>query len=216
MKYTKVLLTCLLSALFVTACGTTKTGENQGKGEKPADRTHEQTEREDKENTLEKEQEDDQKIRLMERNLSYEINSNVKEETAFLRESDNQGFSLYVLPEYELTGEEPQKDILYFKENDSQFMRIELLPSDTSVDEAADTAKAQLESVNSEMKQVEPDQNNKWLQEASIFSAGNKEDKVSVYLIPTKDRLLKLTIFTSAKQQMEDPFLKMGETIEHK
>ena len=210
------MLVCLLAVLFIAACGTAKNSVNQGSGENPAENKHEQNEQPENEHTAEKDKEEEQKIRLMEQNLSYEINGDVKEETAFLRESDNQGFSLYVLPEYELTGEEPQKDILYFKENDSQFMRIELLPSDTSVDEAAEMAKVQLESVSPEVKQAEPGQDDEWLKDAAIYSASNDEDKVSAYLIPKKDWLLKLTIFTSANRQMEDPFLKMAETIASK
>ena len=40
-------------------------------------------------------------------------------------QSDNQNFAITVVAGFELTGEEPNKDLLFNKENDAQSMRIE-------------------------------------------------------------------------------------------
>ncbi|PAK74401.1 hypothetical protein, partial [Micrococcus luteus] len=69
------------------------------------------------------------------------------EETAVLEKSDNQNYSMYVLPSYELTAEEPNKDVLYLTDNDQVFMRIELLPEDTDWEMAEENAKSQLTAV---------------------------------------------------------------------
>ena len=45
--------------------------------------------------------------------ISYSYNGESEEETAIWTKSDNQAFGLYILPTYELTAEEPNKDILY-------------------------------------------------------------------------------------------------------
>lgn len=42
-------------------------------------------------------------------------------------ESDNQPFSLELLDGYSLTAEEPNRDVVYFDENDAAFMRIETI-----------------------------------------------------------------------------------------
>jgi hypothetical protein len=214
MKQAKIALACLLGLLLITACGTANNSSNHAGGKKQTENAYEEPKRD--ENGEAEEQKDDKKVRLMEQNLTYEINGEQKKETAFLRESDNQDFSLHVLPDYELTGEEPRKDVLYFKENDSQFMRIELLPSSTPLNEAAETAREQLEAVSPDVKEVKPSDSDAWLKEALIYQAENGQDQTIALLIPKKEFLLKLTIFTSADHPMEDPFLKMAETIESK
>ncbi|GIN19126.1 hypothetical protein [Siminovitchia fordii] len=235
MKKMKSLFTLLLAVSLLAACGSTKKEQNAGndtvdgqeKTETVGDGKNKQVNAEQENQTpdgqdlTEKELGEDNEengsdnVRLLEQNLTYQMNGQEKEETAFLKESDNQDFSLYVLPGYELTGEEPQKDVLYLKEKDTLFMRIELLPADADLNVEIETAKSQLESVSSEIKNAKPDRY-KWLKGAAGFTADNGNEKVSVFLVPQKDRLLKLTIFTPTKEDMEDPFLTMAGTIEEK
>ena len=73
----------------------------------------------------------DSKTRTAEQPISYTLNGETKKETAQLTKSDNQNFSLYVLPNFELTAEEPYKDLLFLSEDDTNSMRIEILPADT-------------------------------------------------------------------------------------
>lgn len=232
MKKMKLLFIFLLAAAMLSACGTTKKEQNAGSGgsdgkentETADDGTSKQQDDEGKSDDESPDGQDQKenetgsgsdKIRLMEKNLNYQWKGEEKEETAFLKESDNQDYSLYVLPDYELTGEEPRKDVLYLKENDTLFMRIELLPADAELNDEIETAKSQLESVSSDIKEAKP-QGHEWLKDAAGFTADNGNEKVSAYLIPQKDWLLKLTIFTPVKENAEDPFLKMAETIEKK
>ncbi|HBZ10259.1 MAG TPA: hypothetical protein DEO65_10340 [Bacillus bacterium] len=237
MKKMKSLFTFLLAASLLAACGSTKKEQNAGNetvdgkektetvgddknkqenGEQqPENQTSDGQDQTENELGEDKEESESDNVRLLEQNLTYQMNGQEKEETAFLKESDNQDFSLYVLPGYELTGEEPQKDVLYLKENDTLFMRIEILPAETDLNVEIETAKSQLESVSSEIKHAKPDRY-KWLKGAAGFTADNGNEKVSVFLVPQKDRLLKLTIFTPTKEDMEDPFLTMAETIEEK
>lgn len=230
MKKMKCLSIFLLAAIMLTACGTTKKEqngadekENSGAVNQEAGQQEDNGEETEKDTDADEQQKDSDeatdngsdKVRLMEKNLTYQLNGETKEETAFLTESDNQDYSLYILPDYELTGEEPRKDVLYFKDNDTLFMRIELLPKDANLEDEIRTAKSQLESVSSDIKEAKPE-GHEWLNDASAFTADNGEDKVSAYLVPQNDWLLKLTIFTTAKESTEDPFLKMAETIDEK
>ncbi|MBS4217947.1 hypothetical protein KHA96_06375 [Bacillus sp. FJAT-49711] len=231
-KTIKILSACFLAMLLLVACGTTGreeanltngsgAGGNQEKNdapkkeEKAADEIEKEEPEAESDDSVE-EEDTSQKIRLFEMNLTYSINEKTKEDTAFLRSSDNQDYSLYVLPEFELTGEEPNKDVLYLKENDRHFMRIELLPNESNIDEAVQTIKDQLTAVNSNVKQLKAEDSQKWLENAHIFQAENNEERVTAYIINKGDFILKLSIFTKIEDNYIDPFLKMAETIEKK
>ncbi|MFD1705715.1 hypothetical protein ACFSCZ_03000 [Siminovitchia sediminis] len=231
MKKFLLLLIVLLSFTFISACGTTNSNEQEnsnsvleetgnqeetnstsGQDSTGDDSAVENESSAEDSSTADQDQENGN-IRIMEQNLTYKVNGKQFEKTAFLKQSDNQDFSLFVLPEYELTGEEPRKDVLYMKENDTLFMRIELLPKDANIEQETETVKSQLESVSSDIKKTLPDHHD-WLKNASGFTAENDQDRVSAYLIPQGNDLLKLTIFTPSQQQAEDPFLAMAKTIE--
>ncbi|MBW8348735.1 hypothetical protein K0H71_04615 [Bacillus sp. IITD106] len=232
LKTVKIIAACFIAMLLLAACGTGGRDANLTNGngaggsqeennapeteEKNADDPEKENGGTEKDQEQSAEQEDtSQKIRLFEMNITYEVNKEKKEDTAFLQSSDNQGYSLYILPEFELTAEEPNKDILYLKDNDRHFMRIEILPPETNMDDAVATIKEQLTAVNSEVTQLEA-KNAQWLENAQIYQAEKDDDIVTAYLLKKDDLLLKLTVFTTKEQNYLDPFLKMAETIEKK
>ncbi|MBD8005695.1 hypothetical protein [Bacillus norwichensis] len=226
MKKMKFLFISLLAAALLASCGTSKTekdtGDDKEKTETPvAERSSKQKKEEQKTEAVDQTEnesgedakDEPEKVRLLEKNLTFQVDGSPKIETAFFKKSDNQDYSLYVLADYELTGEEPQKDILYLKEEDTLFMRIELLPANANLNDEIETIKTQLKSVSSDIKEAKP-QGHKWLKNATGLTAEDGNERVSTYLIPQKDWLLKLTLFTPANEDAEDPFLKMAETIE--
>ncbi|MBS4207810.1 hypothetical protein [Bacillus sp. FJAT-50079] len=213
-----LLLICsFLSLILLVGCGTAK---NNNPSDTPDPSTEEKEQASGAEEApvndkeADNEEESSEKIRVMEKNISYEINGTSHEDTAFLKESDLQNYSLYVLPEYTLTGEEPGKDVLYLTENDVHFMRIEILPKDVNVEDAIETIKGQLSAVSENVEKITSHGDSDWLSEASIFEANNDEDKVSAYFIPKQDYFVKLTIFSKVNDDYKDPFLKMAETLE--
>ncbi|MDQ0214840.1 hypothetical protein J2S13_001237 [Oikeobacillus pervagus] len=158
---------------------------------------------------------DEQTIRQLEQNLNYTVNDEEKQDTAFLSESDNQKFSMYVLPKYELTAEEPNKDIVFLKDNDRLFMRIELIGKDHDWQQVVQTSKEQLAAVNQKIETVQAPTEG-WLKDAEIYNAKNTEDSVSAYLIPSDKTALKITVFDDINGSQLDAFLKMAETIQAK
>ncbi len=65
-----------------------------------------------------------------------------------LTKSPEQDYSIQVMDGYKLTGEEPGKDALVLTSDDSQFMRIEMLSSKASMDDAAQSVKQTATAVN--------------------------------------------------------------------
>lgn len=181
-----------------TTDGTQETGDNSN-GE-DIEQTDDQSEGEENEETGSSEME-------QEKSLSYQVNGETMEE-----KSDNQNYSMYVLPSYELTAEEPNKDVLYLTDNDQVFMRIELLPEDTDWEMAEENAKSQLTAVSSEVQSAEAS-DDEFLQDAIIYEAASEEDKAAVYLIKNGGQPLKLSIYTKNDADHTDAFIQMAKTI---
>ncbi|UOE56933.1 hypothetical protein LIT38_08305 [Bacillus sp. CMF12] len=215
----KFILMLGLFAAILAGCGTAQ--DDSGNGADPGQNEEETaSEGQDRqEQTEEQESEEegtvgegDSVIRILEQNMTYTIEGEEKEETAFLKHSDNQNYSIYVLPAYELTAEEPNKDVLYLSENDQVFMRIELLPNDADWNMIEENTKAQLEAVSENVQTSEAPSDN-FYKDATVMKAEGNGEKVSAYLVKNEDLSLKLTLFNKEEADHEDAFLQMAKTI---
>jgi hypothetical protein len=215
----KFMLMLGIIAAVMAGCGTTQ--NNPDNGAEP-EKNEEETasERQDGQEQSEKEESSEDGnngdgnsvIRIMEQNMTYSANGGTKEDTAFLKHSDNQNYSIYVLPAYELTAEEPNKDVLFLSENDQVFMRIELLPDDADWDMIEENTKAQLAAV-SENVQTSNAPSDDFYKDALVMRAEGSGEKVSAYLVKNDDLSLKLTLFNKEDADHEDAFLQMAKTI---
>lgn len=209
-KLVKPLALIGISAIFIAGCGS----DDQSKTAEP-EQAHSSQQASAPEKSSEDQQGTEQEqglVRIMEQNLEYAVNGEQKEQTAFLKYNDNQNYSMYVLPDYELTAEEPNKDVLMLSEDDSVFMRIELLPADAEWSLVEENSKAQLAAVGSEVKEIktpeEPFFSNVWAMETKSGT-----DIVTTYLIKNEEQPLKLTMFTKEGADHRDAFIGMAKTI---
>ncbi|RFU71042.1 hypothetical protein D0469_03635 [Peribacillus saganii] len=150
-------------------------------------------------------------VRTPEQNLQFSINGEEKQATAFLKKSDNQNFSLYVLPEYELTGEEPNKDLLFFKESEDISMRIELLPENADWAAAEENVRAQLQAVSETI--TAPSDPKLAISNGVALEAASGDDIVTSFLFKDAKNPFKLTIFTTKKADHRQALLEMGKTV---
>lgn len=135
-----------------------------------------------------------------------------------LTSSDSQSYEIYLLPAYELTAEEPNKDVVFATGNDALFMRIETFNPDE-----ADFAFAK-ESIQ---QTVQASNENAELTELASFEGAEFKNS-ALYEIPTengkvtgvafeKDGLVvKLTIFDLTESHVTEEFLNMGKTVSAK
>ncbi|QPC46149.1 hypothetical protein [Mangrovibacillus cuniculi] len=217
---TWVLTPTLASILLLAACGTNSTSgevdevDTSNGSEQVVNQQEDSTEEttEVSEEGTETNPEEDTKIRLLERQLTYSKASEEIETTAFLKNSDNQPFSLYVLPEYELTAEEPFKDVVYLSEDSSVFMRIETLPADSDIAFVLENTKQQLAVTNEDVNDFTSDKHSEWLPGKNQFVAENANSKVISVVDEAKK--IKFTIFTTPDDQWTDALLSMAGTIE--
>lgn len=223
----------LLSMIILTGCGTSdkedtaidskpqETESNQSseetkngsstdasKGTDSSDTTDEKEEDTTKEKINDPEKE---KVRILEQNIDYSVNGEKKQNTAFLTTSDNQHFTMFVLPEYELSAEEPMKDVLLLSGKEDVFMRIEILPADINWDETEENVKAQLGSVSESIETLDAGEFS--IPNGSIFEAEKGNDVVTSVLIKDKSNPVRLTLFTTKDEDHRDAFIKMAHTI---
>ncbi|PLT34395.1 hypothetical protein [Bacillus sp. V5-8f] len=150
-------------------------------------------------------------VRIMEKNLQYELGGEVKEETAFLKTSTNQGYSMYVLPAYELNEEEPGKDMLTLKGQEEVSMRIELLPEDVNWTEMEENTISFLKAVSDTVNPVTED--GLTIENGSVQEVEKDNERVTSVLIKDKETPVRLTIFTQKDADHRKAFLEMGKTI---
>lgn len=212
-KLVKPLAIIGLSSIIIAGCGSPEESKSTDKA--PAAQPAAAPEKnEEKQQTTDQENNNNEEglIRVMEQNIAYAVDGEQKEQTAFLKHNDNQNYSMYVLPEYELSAEEPNKDVLMWSEDDSVFMRIELIPNDAEWSLVEENSKAQLAAVGAEVKEAQtpedPFFNNAWAMETK-----NESDIVTTYLIKNDEQPLKLTLFTKEGADHRSAFLEMAKTI---
>ena len=234
-RFMKYLLTIGFLSILLVACGTNTDTTNSVKdttNENEIEQAVEETEQEQKqeiekeneepqqenENNPEeepKEQEEKESVEetspATEIKISYSYNGESKQENAIWTKSDNQAFGLYILPTYELSAEEPNRDVLYYKEDDHHFMRIEVLPGDSDQNSLKENTLAQLQAVNEDVQTLSPEAND--IQNATIMQAKKDNEIVTAYLIEQEDKFIKLTIFTNEQENHQDAFVQMAKNL---
>ncbi len=127
--------------------------------------------------------------------------------------SPEQDYSIQVMDGYKLTGEEPGKDALVLTSDDSQFMRIEMLSSETSMDEAAQSVKQTATAVNKNAAEKKNLEENGIFKDSVWYEATSGDHTVNVVLVKGK-KPMKLTIFTKNDEENLDKFMQMAQTIQ--
>jgi hypothetical protein len=150
-------------------------------------------------------------VRILEQDFSYKINNDSQQDTAFLKYNDNQNYSMYVLPDYELIVEEPTKDLLYFAKNKAISMRIELLSDDVDWNLVKRSTYSELTSLY-KANPIEMDLMD-YSHESAIQEVHNGDDIITVYFINKSDLKLKLTMNTKTQEDHRDAFFQMAKTI---
>lgn len=147
--------------------------------------------------------------KVNEKTLTYVFNDESKEETAVLKTSDNQPFTLYVLPQFELNAEEPGKDLLSLTGDENIFMRIELLPEDVDWADTEENVKAQLGSISDSI--TDPGLN---ITNGSSYEVTSDNDVVTAVLLKDEKAPVRLTLFTTKDADYRNAFLEMAKTIQ--
>ncbi|WP_203246055.1 hypothetical protein [Sporosarcina beigongshangi] len=204
----KFLYAAIATALLLTACGTDTGKENtDGKTNGSANPVEE----------TDKVTEDEQEPAEPDASETPDASNNEMEE-AIVTASDEQNYTISVLPDYTLTSEEPGKDSLFFDADGSQFMRIETMVNEQGTyDHLVENMKAILEAANEEGTPTE-------LTDSAAIPTGDRIENATVFangsvtgiVFERGSMIVRLTIFDSPNKEHFQNFLHMGETIESK
>ncbi len=199
---------------MLTACGT---AQENSKSDDSSQSTSDQVPKERSPKESSDTSSDEQTIRLPEQMMTYENEGMQEEKMGFLKTSENQKYSLYVLEGYTFTEEEPRKDVIYYDANDALWMRIEVLPNNVDWDKIEQEAIKGLEAVSADVQKNSVTSYNEDLSFRSVYSASNDKDRITSYLVKESDKrpAMRLTIFTPVETENVNAFLEMTRSIEN-
>ncbi|WP_033543587.1 hypothetical protein, partial [Planococcus sp. CAU13] len=132
--------------------------------------------------------------------------------------SDSQTYELYLLPGYELTAEEPNKDVVYATENDSLFMRVETFSKDeTDFSFAEETMLETVKASNAaaELTELPAFEGSEFIN-SSLAEIPTEDGKVTGVVFENDSQIVRLTIFDLTEASVTEDFLNMGKTISAK
>lgn len=193
----------LLASGFLVSCGSTTVSEDTQNGG--------QTGSETGNNDVDEQEpdEDEPTDSSDSHSLTYTLNGESIEETAIMTKSDEQPFSIAVLPGYTLVAEEPGKDVLYADDHDEIFMRIEVLSDDMDWEYIQTQTVDQLSAVSDDITITESSEE-VGIEAAVKFEASADGNTVTSIV---KKGVYKVTMFTNPDQDYRDAFLQMAKTI---
>jgi hypothetical protein len=220
----KPLITAIMVTALVSGCGTKETNEvkqnndtnqtettpsdntGQSKTSQPSSANENNASENGTTNTEESNQQD---ARPSEMQLSYTADGKEVKETASLKTSDNQGFSLYVLKGWNLDAEEPHSDVLM---HDNSFARIRLLHAEGNKVDYAKLAEEHAQAVSSDAVRQNSTNLPESLKGAAWYTAHS--ENMTVHVIGTSSPVPMLVMIQTPKDKEElAPVLAMIETI---
>lgn len=226
-KKWNLLYVAIATVLLLAACGTSDTDngakDNEGNGtatEGPStnDSVVEDNKGEEVDKEEDKEEESSEPETEKEDSTESTNDNDDLLTDAIQTKSDEQDYSIQLLPTYKLTSEEPGRDILYVKDNDSVFMRIETMDEEEGnyeyaventivVLEASSGGSTPDKLVDTELPKGDA------LEDAEGYSVTAESAPVTGIVFKKDGMVVKLTIFDTPNADHIDEFLRMAETI---
>lgn len=136
--------------------------------------------------------------------------------------SDEQDFKIQVLPTYELTSEEPGRDILYVKDQEDKYMVIgTMAAAETDYDKAVENMTETLAATSTDATPVELTDasqlpTNKDLEKVQAYRTASAEGPITAMIFQKGDMIVRVMMYDNTDESYYGEFLKMAETIEAK
>lgn len=218
-KKLQFLIIMLLSLLLLIACGTAEEPKDKiAPDNMTADTEKDDTNEKDEVTTEGDTQsgENDSTIPV-EKALNYTTKG--KEYTSETTIVDEANYSIQLLEGYELTQEEPGRDVLFLQENDAIFMRIEVIQkNDSSFDNLVANTEELMTAINEQYDSYEINniKEHKDIKDVVAYIGTHEEDEVVGVVFEKENILVRLTVFDKPDYDLKDALIQMGLTIEEK
>lgn len=151
--------------------------------------------------------------------ITYTSKGQIVQQEAQTSTSEQSNYSIQHPANFTLVAEEPGKDSLYLKEDDTLSMGIEVLDkAEVSFEDVKTNAMETMAAIAPEGKYDELDlttslQDQKGLLQSVGYETVLEADKVQIIVLEHENKLIKLTIYDTAEADLMDAFLQMGLTI---
>ncbi|QTD42494.1 hypothetical protein [Sporosarcina sp. Te-1] len=200
----KLVSTGIAAALFLAACGTDKDSSKPDEGASAPDQVVTDAGSEENGSSA---SEDDQKDNALD---------NAESVT-----SEEQNYTIQVLPGFTWTAEEPGRDVLYSDNNSEAFMRIETKENDGDsyddwVANVQELVKASTDQDAQKVTDVNLLPSGQGIENAVAFNSKSDDVSTTGVVFVKGDLLVRLTIFDTPEEELGADFIKMAETIQAK
>lgn len=152
--------------------------------------------------------------------ITYTSKGQNMQQEAQTSTSEQSNYSIQHTADFTLVAEEPGRDSLYLKEDDTLSMGIEVLnKAEISFEGVKTSAMETMAAIAPEGKYDELDltqsiKDQKGLLKSVGYETVLDADKVQIIVLENENQLIKLTIYDSAEADLTDAFLQMGLTIQ--
>jgi hypothetical protein len=155
--------------------------------------------------------------RLPQQKFTYPYKGSSRTDVGYLKRSTNQNYTLYVLEGYEFTEEEPRKDVIYNKKNDALWMRIEVFPTNKSVEELNKKSKEILRAGFPKVVSLNMHLIHHHLEIEAAYKASDDKSNAYAFLVRKQNHqpTFRLTIFAPKSERDLTPFLEMARTLQN-
>ena len=232
MKNKRMLFTALSASLLLAACGSGTSEEDTTSSQVESSEETENTGTDETEATESTEEEStDTDSDSSDGTASDETEGDEATDTsgdaptlegATETESDEQNYKLDVLPEYELTSEEPGRDMLFVKDNPEMFMHIETMQTaETDYEFVVENMNTSLAASSDDATPVELKEESQLpkssdIQNVQAFRVTTANGPVTGMIFERGDMTVKVTMYDDSEESYYEDFLNMAETIQSK
>jgi len=212
MNYKQFVKMSLIAVFLFSVVGCTS--------EKPTNEPTQQNEQQENQNKDNVDQETNNKeVNKLpeEKDLEVTVEGNTEIRKAILNKSD-QGYSIYSLPNFTFSAEEPGKDILFFDNDGNYFVRIEKLPTDVNIEDLRANAETELKLLNEVNELKDEEIFDEYFRKAEFFlHASTSEVSKNIIVMDINGEIFKYTMHMSNGEAAEGvlpSFFAMLKTIE--
>ncbi|SOC35155.1 hypothetical protein [Ureibacillus acetophenoni] len=151
--------------------------------------------------------------------ITYTTNGEQKQEETTAVNSDEQQYSIEILPSFTLTAEEPGKDMLYLTENGSISMRIETMSvNDQTYENLIANTEEMMNAVDETVHPTNFDiqsyiANHSDITNYAAYKVDLVDEIVTAVVFEKANQLVRLTIFDDPNVDLTEAMIKMGLTI---
>lgn len=152
--------------------------------------------------------------------ITYTSKGQKVQQEAQTSTSEQLNYSIQHTADFTLVAEEPGKDSLYLKEDDTLSMGIEVLnKAEISFEGVKTSAMETMAAIATDGKYDELDLTQSIKDQKDLLQSVGYEtvldtDKVQIIVLEHESQLIKLTIYDTAEADLTDAFLQMGLTIQ--